>query len=92
MKCAICGIEMDSVEDRIDHRWIPYAGDGDKEKDGPFCPSCSDTLRETGEDGEFVVKEQYSGKIAHLECNFDEDEQDENMPDQRQVFFPVVDE
>lgn len=79
MKCAICGIEINSVDEGIDEGWIPYVWDGDQEKDGPFCPSCSETLIRVDEDGEFVVKEEYRGKIAYLDGDFDENEPDEHL-------------
>jgi len=82
MKCAICGIEIDSVEDGIDQGWISYAWDGDKEKDGPFCPSCSETLIETDEDGECVIKEEFKGKIAYLEGDFHENQPDEHISEE----------
>ena len=79
MKCAICGLEVDSVEKGINEGWIPYTWDGDQEKDGPFCPSCSETLIETDEVGEYVVKEEYRGKIAYLDGDFDENETDKHL-------------
>ena len=78
MKCAICGIIIDSLETAIDEGWIPYAWDGDIEHDGPFCPSCSDSLIEIDEDGEYVVKEEYEGKITYQEGDFIEEEQEEH--------------
>jgi len=80
MKCAICGIQIDSVDEAIDEGWIPYVWDGAQEKDGPFCPSCSETLIQVDEDGEFVVKEEYRGKIAYLDGDFEENEPDERAP------------
>ena len=82
MKCAICGLEVDSVEKGIDEGWIPYAWDGDQAKEGPFCPSCSDTLFQVDEHGEFVVKEQYSGKIAYLEGDFSENGPDQHISEE----------
>ena len=79
MKCAICGIEIDSVEDGIDQGWIPYVWEGATTKDGPFCPSCSETLIETDEVGEYVVKEEYRGKIVYQEGDFSEQEPPEHM-------------
>ena len=70
MKCSICGISIGSVEEAIDEGWIPYVLEGDKEKDGPFCTSCSDILIEIDEDGEYVVKEQYRGKITYQDGDF----------------------
>jgi hypothetical protein len=69
MKCAICGIEIDSVEDGIDQGWIPYVWEGDHTKEGPFCPSCSETLFQIDEVGEYVVKEKYRGKITYQQAN-----------------------
>ena len=70
MKCAICGIEIESIDQAIEAGWIPSVWDGDQEKDGPFCSSCSDTLIEVDEIGEFAVKEEYRGKITHQEGDF----------------------
>ena len=33
MKCAICGIEIDSIDEAIDEGWIPYIWEGDHEKE-----------------------------------------------------------
>ena len=74
MKCAICGIEIESIDQAIEAGWIPSVWDGDQEKDGPFCASCSDTLIEVDENGEFAVKEEYRGKITFQDCDFSEAE------------------
>ena len=66
----ICGIQIDSVEEGIDQGWIPYVWEGDHTKEGPFCPSCSGTLFELDEVGEYVVKEKYRGKITYQEGDF----------------------
>ena len=79
MKCAICGIRIDSVEAAIDEGWIPYVKDGDREQDGPFCASCFDSLIEIDEDGEYAVKEQYRGKIIFQVVDFIEMEQGEDF-------------
>jgi hypothetical protein len=79
MKCAICGIQIDSVEDAIDQGWTPYTWDGGQEKDGPFCPSCSETLIEIDEVGEYAVKEEYQGKIVYQEGDFFEEEPPEHV-------------
>ena len=44
MKCAICGIEVDSIDEAIDEGWIPYIWEGNQEKEGPYCGSCSEIL------------------------------------------------
>lgn len=41
MKCAICGIRIDSIDKVIEEGWVPYFYEGDKEHD-PVCPSCSE--------------------------------------------------
>ena len=79
MKCAICGIEIDSADEAINNGWIPYVWDNDREQEGPFCGSCSEMLIQVDEDGEFVVKEEYRGKIPYQEGDFFENEQDEYL-------------
>jgi hypothetical protein len=79
MKCAICGIQIDSVEKAIGTGWIPYVWDGDREQDGPFCPSCCESLIEIDDDGEYVVKDEYQGKIAYQEGDFGEDQPEDNL-------------
>jgi hypothetical protein len=74
MKCAICGITTDSVDEAIDQGWIPYVWDGDREIDGPFCGSCFEGLIEIDGDGEFVVKEAFTGKIKYQGGDFYEEE------------------
>lgn len=64
MKCAICGIQIDSVDEAIEAGWTPYFYDGEKEHE-PACPGCTVSLLQTGEDGEMEVKEEYGGKIVH---------------------------
>ena len=78
MKCAICGIEIESIDQAIEEAWIPSVWDGDQEKDGPFCASCSDMFIEVDEDGEFAVKEKYRGKITFQDCDFSEAEPEEH--------------
>lgn len=79
MKCAICGIQINSVERGIDAGWIPYVWDGDREQDGPFCSSCCESLIEIDDDGEWVVKEEYRGKITFQEGYFSEEPTDDNF-------------
>ena len=79
MKCAICGIEMDSVDEAIDEGWIPSVWEGDYEQEGPFCSSCSETLIQLDENGEFELKPEYRGKINYQEGDFFDNELQENM-------------
>ena len=66
MRCSICGIQIDLVEDAIEQGWCPYFYDGETEHE-PACPSCTETLLQTGKDGEMEVKEKFRGKIKFLE-------------------------
>ncbi len=61
MKCVICGIEINSIEEAIDQGWILYFYEAEIEC-GPACPECSGTLLQMGKDGEMELKEQYEGK------------------------------
>ncbi len=79
MKCAICGIEVDSIDEAIDEGWIPYIWEGDQEKEGPYCGSCSEILIQVNKDGEYVVKEEYRGKITYQEGDFFDEEPQEHM-------------
>jgi len=64
MKCAICGISIDSVEKMLEMDWIASFFEGDEEH-GPLCPSCTDILLTMAPDGEFELKEEYRGKIIY---------------------------
>ena len=46
--------------------------------DRPFCASCSDSLIEIDGKAEYVVKEEYMGKITDRERDFIEEEQEEH--------------
>ena len=74
MKCAICGIQIDSVNEAIDNGWIPSVWEVDNEQEGPFCASCSETLMQLDENGEFGLRQEYRGKIAYHEGDFFDDE------------------
>ena len=62
MKCSICGISVDSVEQAINNGWIPYFYEGDQEHEFA-CDGCSETLLKLGKDGEMEVKEEFRGKV-----------------------------
>jgi len=64
MKCVICGIGINSIEESIEQGWIPYFYESEIEC-GPACPECSETLIQMGKDGEMELKEQYEGKIRY---------------------------
>ena len=71
MRCAICGMEIDSPDKAILEDWVPYVIVGDDEQEGPFCASCSEVLFEVSEDGEFALKEEYFTKIVFLDGEFE---------------------
>ncbi|MFZ0448393.1 MAG: hypothetical protein WAL98_04060 [Desulfatiglandaceae bacterium] len=79
MRCAICGIEIDSPDKAILEDWVPYVMEGEEEQEGPFCAPCAEVLFELNEDGEFVLKKEYRGKVIFLDGEFeymDEDDYD----------------
>ena len=72
MKCAICGIEIESIEEGIEGGLIPYFFEGETEHEFA-CPGCSEIFLELGEDGEMEVREEYRGKIKYLDEKVKED-------------------
>ena len=65
MKCSICGIQINSVDDAAENGWTPYFYDGTQKHD-VACPSCSQTLLGQGDDGELEVKDEFRGKLKYL--------------------------
>ncbi len=72
MRCAVCGLEMDSARETIIEGWVPYILEGESEQEGPVCSSCLDALFEVNEYGEFVLMQKYRGKISYFDGGFDE--------------------
>jgi hypothetical protein len=66
MICAICGIQIDSVDEAVEQGWNPYFYDGDKELE-PACPTYSEALLQMSEEGEMEVKEEFRGKMKYLD-------------------------
>lgn len=66
MRCAICGVRIDSVDEAVEEGWTPYFYDGETEHE-VACPSCSQTLLRQGDDGELEVKEEFRGKLRYLD-------------------------
>ena len=75
MRCSICGIWIDSVDEAVEEGWIPYFYDGETEHE-LACPSCSQTLLRQGDDGELEVKGEFRGKLKYLDESGDEAWQD----------------
>ena len=76
MKCVICGIEINSIEELIDQGWILYFYEVEIEC-GPACTECSAALIQMGKDGEMELKEQYERKIQYKENYFYEASEEE---------------
>ena len=76
MKCAICGISIDSLEEAIEQDWIPRLYEGD-EQHGPACAGCSECLLRMADDGEMEVRGEYRGKIIYQDEMYDEDDPDD---------------
>jgi len=64
MKCVICGIELETINEAIEQDWIPNFYEGEKEY-GPACSSCADAMLYLGEDGEMELKSEFHGKIQY---------------------------
>lgn len=75
MKCAICGITIDSMDDAMDQGWEPYFYDGEIEHEFA-CPPCAETFLQQGEDGEMEVKEEFRGKMKYRD---QQNEQGQNL-------------
>jgi len=75
MRCAICGIQIDSVDEAVDEGWTPYFYDGEREHE-VACPACTQALLQEGKDGEWEVKEEFRGKLKYLDETGDEASQD----------------
>jgi len=72
MRCAICGIEIDSIDEAIEQDWIPCFYEEETEHEF-VCPGCYEIFLELVEDGEMEVKEEYLGKIKYLDEKVKED-------------------
>lgn len=64
MYCSICCIEIESIDDAVEQGWIPSFYDGDVHHEAA-CPSCSETIIQVADDGEYEVKPEYRGKIVY---------------------------
>jgi len=50
MKCALCSIEINSIDEAIEQGWIPYFYERETEHEFA-CPGCSESSLQLGEDG-----------------------------------------
>jgi len=75
MRCAICGIQIVSVDEAVEEGWTPYFYDGETEHE-VACPACTQALLQDSKDGEMEVKEEFRGKLKYLDELGDEIWQD----------------
>jgi len=75
MKCAICGITVETIDEAVEGGWTPCFFDGEQEHE-VACPSCTGTLLQMSEDGEMEVKEAFRGKLRYREQRGDVARQD----------------
>jgi hypothetical protein len=47
MKCAICGITVESIDDAVEEGWTPYFYEGEIEHEFA-CPDCAGTFLREG--------------------------------------------
>jgi hypothetical protein len=66
MRCAICGLQVGSIDDAVEEGWTPYFYEGTQLHD-VACPSRRETLLRNGDDGEVQVKDEYRGKLRYLD-------------------------
>ena len=66
MRCSICGIQIDSVDEAVEEGWTPYFYDGEFEHE-VACPASSQALLQESTDGEWEVKEEFRGKLQYLD-------------------------
>ena len=66
MKCPICGITVETIDEAVEEGWTPSFYDGEIQHD-PACPACTDSLLQINEHGEWEVKEKYRGKLRYLD-------------------------
>ena len=69
MKCAICGIEVETIDEAIQQNWLPSFYEGEVEH-GPVCSSCAETIIGVGDDGEITLKPEYRGKIQYVDEDY----------------------
>jgi len=78
MRCTICGIRIDSVDEAVEEGWTPYFYDGEFEHE-VACPACTHALLQEGKDGEWEVKEEFRGKLKYLDETGDDAWQDHSQ-------------
>jgi hypothetical protein len=80
MRCSICGIRIDSVDQAVKAGWTPCFYDAETEHESA-CQDCVEAPLQMREDGEMEVKEEYRGKLRYL---------DEVKNEARQDHLPIT--
>ena len=78
MKCAICGIEIETIDQAIENDWLPSFYEREVEH-GPVCSSCAETMIDTGEDGEMEFKAEYHGKVQYMDGDYTDKPKKEDL-------------
>ena len=87
MKCAICGLKVETIEEAIEQNWIPTFYEAALEH-GPLCSSCAETMICMGEDGVMALKAEYHGKVQYM----DGDYSSQNKPEDLEIEIIMVEE
>ena len=66
MKCAICGLLSDAVDEALGQGWILSFYEGDEEH-GPACAACRQYFLRRAEGSSMAMKEDYYGRIVYQE-------------------------
>lgn len=78
MKCAICGIEVETIDEAIENDWLPSFYEGEVEH-GPACSSCAETMIDINEDGEMELKPEYRGKVQYVDGDYNYQAKEEDL-------------
>ncbi len=78
MKCAICGLEVETIQEAMEHDWLPSFYEG-KIEHGPVCSSCAETMISQGDDGEMKLKAEYLGKVRYLDGDYSSQSRPEDL-------------
>lgn len=78
MRCAICGLEVETINEAIKQDWFPSFYEGETEH-GPVCSSCADQMITTGVAGERELKAEYRGKVQYMDGDDSSEPKNENL-------------
>ena len=78
MRCAICGLEVETIDEAIEQDWFPSFYDVETEH-GPVCSSCADQMITTGVDGGRELKAEYRGKVHYMDGDYSSELKDEDL-------------